>query len=198
MSVDRSRSLMRAIYVIGMKFKTWERGAMKTRWFAGMTVGLVMASGIASMAQSAPSSQTSSAATQAATAQAQYVGTYANPAEPEVVLSISVENGQLYSEGVRAKRLALQAESPDHFVWEGVPAKVVFERDASGKVIAASIQYNAGATQRLLRTGDEAKHLNHFRAYSREEVMIPVRDGVSLHTVILRPEGSERGEKLRS
>ncbi|MGB9144827.1 MAG: CocE/NonD family hydrolase [Acidobacteriaceae bacterium] len=28
---------------------------------------------------------------------------------------------------------------------------------------------------------------NHFRPYSREEVMIPMRDGVKLHAVILRP-----------
>src|ERR1700757_794113 len=31
----------------------------------------------------------------------------------------------------------------------------------------------------------------HGPKYSRSEVMIPVRDGVELHTVILRPEGSE-------
>src|SRR4051812_44089760 len=33
--------------------------------------------------------------------------------------------------------------------------------------------------------------------YVRSEVMVPVRDGVKLHTVILRPEGSEKaGEAL--
>ncbi len=37
----------------------------------------------------------------------------------------------------------------------------------------------------------------HVRAYSRQEVMIPMRDGVKLHAVILRPEGSEKsGETL--
>jgi uncharacterized protein len=33
----------------------------------------------------------------------------------------------------------------------------------------------------------------HGPKYVRSEVMIPVRDGVALHTVILRPEGSETG-----
>src|ERR1700761_2184052 len=32
----------------------------------------------------------------------------------------------------------------------------------------------------------------HGPKYVRSEMMIPVRDGVELHTVILRPEGSEK------
>ena len=33
----------------------------------------------------------------------------------------------------------------------------------------------------------------HGPEYVRSEVMIPMRDGVKLHTVILRPVGSEKG-----
>src|SRR5579875_1345690 len=33
----------------------------------------------------------------------------------------------------------------------------------------------------------------HGPKYVRSEAMIPVRDGVELHTVILRPEGSDAG-----
>jgi putative CocE/NonD family hydrolase len=35
-----------------------------------------------------------------------------------------------------------------------------------------------------------------MRAYSRMEVMIPTRDGAKLHTIVLRPEGSETGAAL--
>ena len=43
----------------------------------------------------------------------------------------------------------------------------------------------------------EPQLLNHFREYERAEAMVPVRDGVKLHTVILRPAGSEKaGEPL--
>jgi putative CocE/NonD family hydrolase len=46
------------------------------------------------------------------------------------------------------------------------------------------------------RVSSEGKRLNHFRKYERQEAMIPVRDGVKLHVVILRPVGSETGEPL--
>src|SRR5258707_1140852 len=43
----------------------------------------------------------------------------------------------------------------------------------------------------------ESAKLNHFREYTRTEVMVPMRDGVKLHVVILRPAGSETsGEQL--
>ncbi|QNI35198.1 CocE/NonD family hydrolase [Alloacidobacterium dinghuense] len=36
------------------------------------------------------------------------------------------------------------------------------------------------------RVGDQPQH-NHFRSYDRHEAMIPMRDGVRLHAVMLRP-----------
>jgi putative CocE/NonD family hydrolase len=128
---------------------------------------------------------------------AQYAGTYANPDEPDAVLSLSVEDGRLYSEAERARRLELQQESPDHFAWVGTQSKLTFERDAAGKVTGMAITYSSGREQTLTRTSETPVKLNHFRPYSRQEVMIPVRDGVKLHAVILRPEGSETsGEPL--
>jgi uncharacterized protein len=128
---------------------------------------------------------------------AQYAGTYANPDEPDAVLSLSVEDGRLYSEAERARRLELQQESPDHFAWVGAQSKLTFERDAAGKVTGMAITYSSGREQTLTRTSETPVKLNHFRPYSRQEVMIPVRDGVKLHAVILRPEGSETsGEPL--
>src|SRR5215472_3542962 len=43
------------------------------------------------------------------------------------------------------------------------------------------------------RAQQMAELLKDYRGpkYVRSEVMIPVRDGVELHTVILRPEGSD-------
>jgi hypothetical protein len=38
--------------------------------------------------------------------------------------------------------------------------------------------------------------LNHFRKYTRQEAMLPMRDGVHLHTVILSPAHVEPGELL--
>src|SRR5215469_5886441 len=59
------------------------------------------------------------------------------------------------------------------------------------------ISYPNGMTRTLERFSGDPKRLNHFRKYTRSEEMVPVRDGVKLHVVILRPEGSEKsGEPL--
>jgi len=147
----------------------------------------------------APSSQAPVAISLPAATLAEYVGTYANTTEPDVVLSVYVQDGRLYSESERAQRLELQAESPDHFFWEKSGIRIVFERDAAGKVTGGTIHYSngRGTEQTLTRTSNVAVRSNHFREYTREEVMIPVRDDVKLHAVILRPEGSEKsGEAL--
>jgi uncharacterized protein len=55
----------------------------------------------------------------------------------------------------------------------------------------------AGGDLQLVRFSDQGVRLNHFREYTRSEAMVPVRDGVKLHVVILRPAGSETsGEQL--
>jgi uncharacterized protein len=125
------------------------------------------------------------------------VGTYSRAGDPDVLVSVIREGDHLFTEGERSPRLELFATSHDRFVTDGDREEFDFVRDASGKVTGASLKIgNNSAPVALARVSDQGKHLNHFRAYSREEVMIPVRDGVSLHTVILRPEGSEHGEKL--
>jgi hypothetical protein len=45
----------------------------------------------------------------------------------------------------------------------------------------------AGSPESTLTRISSTPVPNHFRPYSREEVMIPMRDGVKLHAVILRP-----------
>jgi uncharacterized protein len=128
---------------------------------------------------------------------ADYVGQYREIEEPEVVSSVYVEANKLYIEGRRSPRVELQVESVDHFAAHGL--KVVFVRNATEKVSGLKSSYGG-------RGGDEVTEerfsgvgvrLNHFRDYTRSEAMIPVRDGVKLHVVILRPAGSETsGEAL--
>ncbi|WP_263408713.1 CocE/NonD family hydrolase [Terriglobus tenax] len=62
----------------------------------------------------------------------------------------------------------------------------------SGLLLVAS---SAATVPAWAQQAEEAKP--HARSYVRSEAMIPVRDGVKLHVVILRPEGSEKsGEAL--
>jgi uncharacterized protein len=124
-----------------------------------------------------------------------YVGLYRSAEEPDVVGSVYVEEHKLYIEGKRSPRIELQEESMDHFAAHGL--KIAFVRNAAGRV--SGLTSNAGGSGEVTeeRFSGIGVRLNHFRDYTRSEAMIPVRDGVKLHVVILRPTGSETsGEAL--
>jgi putative CocE/NonD family hydrolase len=126
----------------------------------------------------------------------EYVGQYRPAEEPDEVSAINLEGGKLYVEGERSARVELQEETKDHFVGSGLSRRYSVVRDASGKVAAIKVE-GEGREETLVRFSDEGARLNHFREYTRSSVMIPVRDGVKLHAVILRPVGSESsGEAL--
>ena len=123
---------------------------------------------------------------------APYVGLYRPAAEPDAIRAVLLDSGSLSVAGERTPRTHLVLESPDHFAAPSTPLHVTFVRDASGKVTALS---TGNAT--LAKFSDTATPLNHFRPYTRTEAMIPARDGVKLHVVILRPVDSEKhGEPL--
>jgi uncharacterized protein len=127
-----------------------------------------------------------------------YAGQYRDAAEPEVVSSVYVEGGRLWIEAERTARAELHETSPDHFVADETP--VVFVRDGAGKVSGLKSTYGGfgrSSEQIVKRFRDVGARLNHYREYTRTEAMVPVRDGVKLHVVILRPAGSETtGEPL--
>jgi uncharacterized protein len=131
----------------------------------------------------------------------EYVGLYRTSYEPEDVRSVYRDGGRLFFEGVRLQPLELMAERDrDHFFVAGTAMRFTFERGKDGTVVNvvysfAGVVDKPGAT--LARFGKENTKLNHFRDYARSEVMMPMRDGVKLHAVVLRPVGSERtGEPL--
>jgi uncharacterized protein len=129
----------------------------------------------------------------------EYVGQYRDEVEPDVMSSVYREGDKLYIEGVRWARLELQAESADHFYAKGL--RVVFARSAAGKVSGLTSTFGErgerGQETKEERFSQTGVRLNYFREYTRSEAMIPMRDGVKLHVVILRPAGSEaNGEAL--
>jgi len=130
-----------------------------------------------------------------------YVGRYRAVDEPEVVRAVRVVDGRLGVEEERKARVALSPDGRDRYVSgrddRGGQIELTFTRDASGRVAGMTYASKAFAEPlQLTRFDETGAPLNHFRAYSRNEVMIPVRDGVKLHAVILRPLGSETGERL--
>ena len=110
-------------------------------------------------------------------------GEYTNAAEPDTPISFYVENGKLVVESERMIPTALNQNSPTEF---GVPqTKMVlkFTLDATGHGATVASTNDSGAI--YTRTGDPVHHV--FHDYQRREEMIPMRDGVKLHTVILKP-----------
>jgi len=122
-------------------------------------------------------------------------GVYGDPKQPESLISISREDSRIFAEGERTPRFQLFALSPERFVTNDGMAELDFTRDASGRATGFSIKGRAGAG--MQRVEDTPRKLNHFREYTKQDVMIPARDGVKLHIVILRPAGTEKsGEPL--
>jgi putative CocE/NonD family hydrolase len=129
-------------------------------------------------------------------------GQYKNTAEPDLIVVVYREAGKLYEEGERTARVELIARSKDHFSADP-GGSFVFTRDTSGQVNGFEQETNADSPgsvpsqQSFVRASDSVSRLNHFRDYTRKEVMMPMRDGAKLHAIILRPAGSEStGEPL--
>ena len=126
-----------------------------------------------------------------------YVGQYKIGEGSGGVLSVYLEGGKLYMETGRDPRHELALETADHFKLtdmtkeEGPPAELVFVHDASGAIVNVKLETGSGDKAKVIfeapRTSAEGKRLNHFFDYTKSEAMIPMRDGVKLHAVIVRP-----------
>jgi len=137
-------------------------------------------------AESAGRSQAAAAHPDTATLD-RYVGLYRSADTPEVTISVFRDNDHLVIESTRLPQHELTAESTTSFAVKETPLHLVFLTDAAGKV--TSVKQKTGSSEMLLeRIASQPIHYQ-FRPYSRQEVMIPMRDGVKLHAIILRPTG---------
>ena len=112
------------------------------------------------------------------------LGQYREQDEPDIVLSVFRDGDRLYMESARTARIDLTAESNTSFSPDST-SHYAFQTDASGAVNA--MKFSAPGQEILFTRISSQPAQNHFRPYSREELMIPMRDGVKLHAVILRP-----------
>jgi uncharacterized protein len=116
-----------------------------------------------------------------------FSGEYTNPAEPDTPLSFYVQDGNLVVESERLVPTELKRISATEFgsaANSAAPgATFHFTLDASGH--AASVALSSDSSAVAMRTGAPVHHL--FHDYVRTEAMIPTRDGVKLHAVILKP-----------
>jgi len=110
-----------------------------------------------------------------------FAGQYTDPAEPDVPLSFYVHAGTLVVESERKVPTELTRVSATEFL--ASKSIYQFTLDDSGRARIVESSNEPGAHFR--RSGEPVHYV--FHDYLRSEVMIPMRDGIRLHAVILRP-----------
>jgi len=110
-------------------------------------------------------------------------GEYTDPHEPDTPVSFYVQNNTLYFESERNVPTELKPISALQFSAPDAKVTLTFTLDDAGQGSSAIFSDTPATPYR--RTGPPAHHL--FHDYQRTEVMIPMRDGVKLHAVILKP-----------
>ncbi len=123
-----------------------------------------------------------SAQASAATLQA-LAGEYTDPADPDSPVSFYPEGGKLVIESEHTVPTDLKQVSETEFSIPEEKVTIRFTSDSTGHGV--SLQFSDLPDTIYHRTGEPVHHI--FHDYQRTEVMIPMRDGVKLHAVILKP-----------
>ena len=110
-------------------------------------------------------------------------GEYTNSADPDTPLSFYLQNGKLVVESDRQVPTELTPASATEFGQPESKVTLTFTLDAAAHGASVVDSNDPGAVYR--RTGEPVHHV--FHDYQRAEVMIPMRDGVKLHAIILKP-----------
>jgi putative CocE/NonD family hydrolase len=110
-------------------------------------------------------------------------GEYTNSDEPDTKVSFYVQGDKLIAESERLVPTELTPISAAEFGFLNSKLTVKFALDAAGHGTSAEFSDEHGTPYR--RSGDAVHHV--FHDYQRTEVMIPMRDGIKLHAVILKP-----------
>ncbi len=112
-----------------------------------------------------------------------FAGEFIDPAEPNSGFSFYSHDGNLTIESARWIPTELRPVSAVVFGFAHSDLTVTFALDTSGH--AKSFYFSNDPSTEYARTGDPVHHV--FHDYVRTEVTIPMRDGVKLHAVVLKP-----------
>jgi putative CocE/NonD family hydrolase len=110
-------------------------------------------------------------------------GEYTDAADPATPFSFYVQDGKLMVESERGVPAELKTISATEFGIPDSKSTFKFTLNAAGHGVSVVISAQPEAVFR--RTGDAVHHL--FHDYQRSEAMVPMRDGVKLHIVYLKP-----------
>ena len=79
----------------------------------------------------------------------EYAGTF--PLAPSFVFTVTEENGALFVQATGQQRFPVFATAKDEFFYKAVDARLSFERDAAGKVVAL-VLHQGGRDMRAARS----------------------------------------------
>ncbi len=116
-----------------------------------------------------------------------FAGEYADLANPGDGYSFYVHEGELTVESDRQVPTEMKAISANLFALANSDVTAAFQIDAAGH--AAKVSFSDHPATVYVRSGEPIRHV--FHDYVRSEAMIPMRDGVKLHAVILQPADIE-------
>lgn len=156
-----------------------------------LILGSAMGTFLSTRAQDAAAKQQKSQVTLTESQLDGVVGVYGNAAEPETEISIAREGTRLFAEGERSPRFELIALTPDRLVTLEGLGEIDLTRDASGQVTGFSPKGLGQIGPVMQRLEGKPRKLNNFHEYTKQEVMVPARDGVKLHVVIFLPSNKE-------
>ena len=112
-------------------------------------------------------------------------GEYTDPVEPDTPLSVYVLNGKLYVESERIVPTELKPVSAGEYALADSTATLRFTLDVHGR--GDTISFSSDPVGSVYHRTRQLPRHHLYHDYIRTEVMIPMRDGVKLHAVILRP-----------
>ena len=121
-----------------------------------------------------------------------YVGQYSFLSDPEFVLSFWREGDKFLMQATSQGRIEIFAESDTRFFLKVIEAQATFVRDAQGKV--ASVVWRQNGADNPAKKISNQPAIEVSQPFDRREAMIPMRDGVRLHTLIFAPTNAT--EKL--
>nr|QEO74562.1 hypothetical protein [uncultured bacterium] len=118
-----------------------------------------------------------------------FVGQYAADADPSAVLSFWREGDSFFVQRTDGAKIELFAKGEAVFFTKVIDALVTFKFGPQGKVAGLSLRQPNGDTSYLRKTSGRPV-IESPQAFDRREAMIPMRDGVRLHTLIFTPRNA--------
>jgi putative CocE/NonD family hydrolase len=120
---------------------------------------------------------------------ASFEGQYLYDDSPFNPLSISLADEKLFAESARSPRAALAQQSPDTFSLAANSAVLFKFQFAPDGAVTGLLRIAADKSSRHAKKISNDPQTFSKPEFLRAEVMIPVRDGIKLHAVILTPKG---------